>query len=157
MRHAFGLAVLLLVTSASAGLEEPAHKISSYLPSKDVEKFVVEKLDLSTFRNSFGPRREPGKRTFADFGLRPTNTSNGVIEFKDDDWNYTVKILGRQDYNNDGIEDLAIRFTDRSLVGSYRTESQLLLTRYSNDGKLIAIAYELDGANLDSSNSPASN
>lgn len=157
MRHSFGLAVLLLVTSANAGLEVPANKILSHLPSKDIEKFVVEKLDLSTFRNSFGPRREPGMRTFADFGLGPTTASNGIIEFKEDDWNYTVKILGRRDYNNDGIEDLAIRFTDRSLVGSYRTESQLLLTRYSNDGKLIAIAYELDVVNPDSTGSPASN
>lgn len=157
MRHTFGIAVLLLVTSANAGLEVPANEILSYLPSKDVEKFVVEQLDLSTFRNSFGPRREPGMRSFADFGLRPKTASNGIIEFKEVDWNYTVTILGRRDYNNDGIEDLAIRFTDRSLVGSYQTESQLLLTRYSNEGKLIAIAYELDVATPDSSSSPASN
>ena len=155
MRRTFAVAVLLLVTSASAGLEQQASKVSSYLPSKEIEKFVVEKLDLSTFRNSFGPRREPGMRSFADFGLRPTSVSKDSVEFKEADWTYTVKILGRRDYNNDGIEDLAIRFSDRSLTGSYQSESQLLLTRFSNDSRLIAIAYELDVASTDPS--PAAN
>ena len=116
----------------------------SYLPARDIEGFIVEKLDLSTFRNSFGPRRQPGMRFFSDFGLRPKTQANGTIAFEEEDWYYKITVLGRGDYNRDGVEDLLICFTDQALRGTYRTEIPLVVTRYSPQGLLIAIAYDVD-------------
>ncbi len=137
--------VALLIGSATmANAETQGMHSTSYLPATNIETFIVEKLDLSTFRNSFGPRRQPGMRLFSDFGLQPKTQANGAIEFQDADWYYKVTVLGRGDYNRDGVEDLIICFTDQSLRGTYRTESPLLVTRYSLDGLLIAIAYNVD-------------
>ncbi len=142
-----GIALLGLLVSCAAALpggDKPMKRATSYLPAVDIERFIVEKLDLSTFRNSLGPRRGPGMRVFAHFGLRPQTWSNGLIEFKEEGWYYRVRVLGHGDFNRDGIEDVAVCFTDQSLVGTYRTEMPLLLTRFSDDGWLIAIAYEID-------------
>ena len=134
----------LLFGLATISNAKPATTPTSHLPSRDIEQFIVQKLDLSTFRNSLGPRRQPGMRLFSDFGLQPRTQANGIIEFQDAEWYYKVKVLGRGDYNWDGLEDLMICFTDQSLQGTYRTDTPLLVTRYSKDGLLIAVAYEID-------------
>ena len=114
----------------------------SFIPKKNIEKFIVDKLDLSIFRNSFGPARYPGMRFFKDFGMEPSKIQDGVIKFEESDWYYEIKILKRGDVNRDGVEDVVIQFTDDALLGSYLTSNTYLLTRYSKDGNLIAIAYE---------------
>src|SRR6266571_112201 len=147
MRSVSGIVLLGLLISCAVALPggaKPIQHATSYLPATDIERFIVEKMDLSTFRNSLGPRREPGMRVFAHFGLHPQTQSNGLIELKEEGWYYSVRVLGRSDFNRDGLEDVAVCFTDQALVGTYRTETPLLLTRFSDDGLLIAIAYEID-------------
>jgi hypothetical protein len=105
--------------------DSPTTNRKSFLPADEIEEFVVERLDLSTFRNSLGPRREPGMRHFSDFDIRPQTRTGGIIELKDTDWYYKVRILARGDFNRDGIEDLAVCFTDQSLRGSSRPASMV--------------------------------
>lgn len=38
----------------------------------------------SAFRNPLGPRREPGMRVFAHFGLQPQTQSRGLIAWKEE-------------------------------------------------------------------------
>lgn len=49
-----------------------AATVESYFPSKNLGRFLSEKFDLSTIRSSFEPCRTPAKRTFADFGMKPS-------------------------------------------------------------------------------------
>jgi hypothetical protein len=115
---------------------------NSFIPNQDLEKFIIQRLDLSTFRNSLGPRRESNMRFFSDFGIKATKISNGYIEFDSSDWVYAIEIIRKKDENSDGIEDLVISFFDKSKTGTYDTNTWLLVTRFSEDGNLIALSYE---------------
>ena len=140
------IAIALLYSALCARLCLAAEVIS-YLPHGAVERFVAENLDLASFRNSFGPRRSAGQRTFSSFGMSPKVVANGVILYEDTDWSYRIEIKGRGDFNRDGIEDLSLCFTDRAKEGSYSTVDSLLVTRYSNDGLLVALNYQIDACN----------
>lgn len=99
---------LLLLSGVPASMDtEPL----SFIPSEELERFIVERLDLTTFRNSLGPARSPGMRHFSHFGLVPTEISDGRIVFETESWFYCLEIIDRRDVNGDGIEDLLIRFT----------------------------------------------
>ena len=117
-------------------------KIKSFIPQEKVEHFVINRLNLATFRNSLGSRRRSGMRYFAELGIKPTKIEQGRIEFDLNDWYYEITILRRADENSDGIEDLVIRFVDQSKPGTYQTQHEYLVTSFGNDGSLIAIAYE---------------
>ncbi|MCF7887679.1 MAG: hypothetical protein K9L76_00215 [Candidatus Omnitrophica bacterium] len=116
----------------------------SYLPKENIEELVVSKLDLSSFRNSFGPIRKPGMIHFKDFGERPTKISKNCIIFDSKDWYYQIDIVDIKDVNGDGLEDILIDFYDKSKEGSYNTVQRLLLSRYSKQGNLIAVRYDVD-------------
>ena len=127
-----------------AGAVQAATPVSHF-PSKDLGMFLAKTFDLASIRSSFGPRRTPGKRTFADFGMKPSSADeHGVVFDMPGDWRYELKIVGRRDVNGDGIEDLEVCFTDRAQNGgSYDTASGLLLTRYSGNGYVLALGYSL--------------
>lgn len=135
-------AFLLLLSSGSNRLD---NRIVSYIPSEGVEQFIVERLDLTTFRNSLGPARSAGMRYFSDMGLVPTEISEGRIVFETESWYYGLEVVGRRDVNNDGIQDLLIRFTDDSIDGTYLTVYVYLMTCLSEDSDLIALAYGPSG------------
>src|SRR4051812_19473967 len=120
------LSIMLLV-----GLSQSGHAaVESYLPTKDVAKFVSEQLDVTSFRSSFGPRRAPGKHTFKDYGIEPSLLEPAAVELKDGpDWWYRIDILERRDVNGDGFEDLVLCFTDKAVKGSYYTRKAILVTR----------------------------
>jgi hypothetical protein len=135
------LAVLILSGAACASV---ASDLISYIPRSALESFVAETLDLASFRNSFGPRRTAEQRRFSSFGMTPNRSANGIIQYEDADWIYRIEIGGRGDHNRDGIEDLKLCFEDRAKDGTYSTAQSLLVTRYSNDGLLVALNYEVD-------------
>ncbi|MFC1498340.1 hypothetical protein ACFLS1_07725 [Verrucomicrobiota bacterium] len=114
----------------------------SFLPENNIEEFVAEKLDLTTFPNSLELRRKPGMRFFSDFGFKPTETRKGKVCFETQDWYYNIIILDRQDYNEDGLEDLIIRFEDDGKHATYCQADNYIITRYSNTGNLIALSFE---------------
>ncbi len=135
--------VLCLLLSGTSAASDYA--TISYMPSEDLEEFIVERLDLTTFRNSLGPARSPGMRYFSDMGLIPTEISEGRIVFETESWYYCIELVERRDVNHDGIEDLQICFTDDSIHGTYYVKYIYLLTCLSDDSDLIAIAYGPSG------------
>lgn len=138
----FLISILLLSPVTAANVE-------SYFPTQELGRLLTERFDLATIRSSFGPRRTPEKRTFADFGIKPSqSTDNSVVFLIPGDWLYELRIVARGDFNRDGIEDLKVCFIDRALNGgTYDSAEGLLLTRYSWDGYVIALSFSLeDGA-----------
>lgn len=133
------LAFLLLTNVVEAA------PLVSYFPKKDLSLFLVEKFDLASIRSSFGPRRSPALRTFADFDMKPSKATEDALVFETPGrWLYELKIVGRRDVNGDGIEDLEVCFVDQALNGgTYLTSSGLLVTRYSADGYAVALNYSL--------------
>lgn len=123
-----------------------AETVESYFPIQDLGRFLSEKFDLATIRSSFGPRRTPAKRTFADFGIKPSQLAEEYVVFLiPGDWKYEIRVVARGDFNGDGIEDLKVCFFDRALNGgTYASTQGLLLTRYSGDGYVIALSYDLE-------------
>lgn len=117
----------------------------SFIPSQYLGRFVADNLDLSTFRNSLGPQRVIGERTFKDLRMSPSILSENKAEFSISDWYYEIKVVKRGDINGDGIEDLIVCFVDDAAKGSYLTSESILLTRYSESSLLVALRYDVDG------------
>jgi hypothetical protein len=142
MEMSFAIIVFFSVAIAGepADSQNPADLVS-YIPSDGLEFFIVDRLDITSFRNSLGPARSPGMRYFRDLGLIPTEISEGRIVFDTGDWYYSVEVVERRDVNQDGIEDILIRFTDDSTFGTYLTHFMYTLTCYSEGSDLIAIAF----------------
>lgn len=134
------LALLILTSAVEAA------PVVSYFPKKNLGFFLADKFDLASIRSSFGPRRSPDLRTFADFGMKPDKATEDTLAFETPgDWLYELKIVARRDVNRDGIEDLEVCFTDRALNGgTYNTSQGLLLTRYSADGYAVALSFTLN-------------
>lgn len=92
---------------------------------------VIGNLDLTSFPNSVGPRREPGKTTFADYGFVDLETiANGAsLTQEDKGWMMSFTILSA------GPSGLRLCFHDRGLarpgdvIGpSYNTWSALFVS-----------------------------
>lgn len=78
-------------------------KLRRLIP-RDQEKAMATKFDLASIRSSFGPRRSPTLRTFADFGMTPRKATEDALVFeKPGKWLYELKIAARRDSNGDGI------------------------------------------------------
>ena len=142
MEISFTMIVFFSVALAGepADSQHPAELIS-HIPSDGLEQFIVDRLDIASFRNSLGPARSPGMRYFRDLGLFPTGMSEGRIVFDTGDWFYCVEVVERRDVNHDGIEDILIRFTDDSTFGTYLIYYMYTLTCYSEGSDLVAIAF----------------
>jgi len=93
---------------------------------------VIKNLDLTTFPNSIGPRRTPGKTTFSEYGFvhveKIVHGAN-LVE-KDKGWMMSFKIL------SSAPESLRLCFHDRGLVApgearapSYNATSALLVLK----------------------------
>jgi hypothetical protein len=136
------LACLVLASAVQAA------PLVSYFPAKNLGQFLTERFDLASIRSSFGPRRDHGQRTFADFHMKPSKTSEVALVFDTPgEWLYELNIVGRRDVNKDGIEDLVVCFTDRALNGgSYDTSQGLLITRYSHTAYAVALSFSVDDA-----------
>jgi hypothetical protein len=134
------LAVLVLISPAQAV------PLASFFPNKNLGTFLAEKFDLASIRSSFGPRRSPGLRTFADFGMKPSKATDDYLAFETPgQWFYEMKVVSRRDVNSDGIEDLEVCFIDRALNGgTYHTASGFLVTRYTADGYAVALSFSLN-------------
>ncbi|MES1947584.1 hypothetical protein C84B14_09557 [Salinisphaera sp. C84B14] len=143
MRYRMPLLYLLFLSVTVSTTAIAGSKTKSYIPDKGVGEFIISTLDLASFRNSLGPRREPGDHTFADLGMEPTSRSRDGVVFESNDWRYRIQVLERGDFNGDGIEDLKLCFQDRARDGTYSVQTPLLVSRYDSAGYLVALAFDL--------------
>ncbi len=94
---------------------------------------VIAKLDLTSFNNSIGPRREKGKHTFEDYGfaLSQSDEKKAVVREPDGSWEFVVTLLP-------GTESIKICLEDKALNGgSYHTQHAYMLAP-AKDGLLQA-------------------
>ena len=133
--------LILTATTALAHAEPEKVKTVSHLPEKGLGQLIADRLDIASFPNSLHPRRMDGQRHFADLGMKPASITDQLVDFSDEEWTFTIRVLERRDQNRDGIEDISIRLADISKVGTYADGATLLVTRYTADGDLIALAY----------------
>lgn len=135
---------------------KPAPKqVTSFFPQLDLGRFLADNFDLASVRSSLAARRTPELRTFADFGMLPTNTGDDVVTFDGERWLYQLRVVRRADINNDGIEDLEVCFTDRAKGASYDSSQSLLVSRYSDETYAVALRYESDACGPAANATPA--
>ena len=141
-RHlASALGALMLATTAQAA------PLTTYFPATGLGSFLAEKFDLASIRSSFGPRRTPATRTFADLGLKPSKATDDSVTFERENWFYELRIVERRDVNGDGIEDLKACFVDRAVGGpTYHATKGLLITRYAPDAYALALSFDVGEA-----------
>jgi len=94
--------VLLAVVALSYSPLAVAGNEAAY-PKENVAAFVVEKLDLTSLPSEFRPKKERGKKTFADYGF----TAQRIDENE-----ATIEAAG-------GVRRLAIKVLDQKSSGIY--------------------------------------
>jgi hypothetical protein len=94
--------VLLVVVALSYVPLGLARNKTEY-PNRNVVKFVVEKLDVTSLPSTFRPKKEKGKKTFADYGftVKTVDENEAVIE------------------TAGGVKRLAIKVLDQKSSGIY--------------------------------------
>ena len=127
--------------AASAG--QPVTQ--SFLSKTKPLEQLVNELDLASFRNSLGPRRDPQHRTLSSFGLKYKIIDANTAVVENAEWTYTLRIIQRGDINGDGIEDIELCFTDKAKHATYHAQSPLLVTKYAPTSFVIAVKFEVNG------------
>ena len=82
------LAALSYAPSVVAGNE------SAY-PTEKVAAFVVEKMDLTSLPSAFRPKKDKGKKTFADYGFtaQMVNENEAIVEVASGAMRLSIKVL----------------------------------------------------------------
>jgi hypothetical protein len=132
-----GIILSSVIVSGPAFSDPPS---ASFLPKADLGQFIVDKLDLGSFPSMLGPRLTPSQHTFGGMKLKPSQITAKQIVFDDDDMYILIDILDRGDFNDDGLEDVVVCWTEQAKGGTLNDTTPLLLTRYSADSPLVAIA-----------------
>ena len=67
-------------------------------PTEKVAAFVVEKLDVSSLPSTIRPKKEKGKKTFADYGytVEKVEESEAVMAATDGAWRLSIKVLDQK-------------------------------------------------------------
>ena len=95
-------------------------------PSEKVAEFVIEKLDVTSLPPAFRPKKEKGKKTFADYGFtaQTVDENEALIEAAGEMRKLSIKIL---DQKSSGIYVCVAE--PRENGGQAKTQSVLLLKR----------------------------
>lgn len=137
MRTGFFGAISVSLLFGGAGYSAP---LASFLPKADLPQFIVDKLDLGSFPSMLGPRLTPSQHTFAGMKLTPTGMKPSQVVFNNADMHILIDVLARGDFNGDGLEDVVVCWREHAPGGTLSDTTPMLLTRYSADSPLIAIA-----------------
>jgi hypothetical protein len=95
-------------------------------PKEKVAAFVVEKLDLTSLPSTFLPKKEKGKKTFADYGftVQTVDENEAVIEAGDGMRRLAIKVL---DQKSSGIYVCVAEAGENG--GQAKTQTVLVLKR----------------------------
>ena len=101
---------------------------------------IAEQIDVTTFPNSIGPRREPQLKTFGDYGFTQSDLDGHTARLTDKErsWMFAVSVAEASD------ERLVLCILDQALNGgSYRTLSAIGFEDGA-EGLLVATAEAQD-------------
>ena len=89
--------VLLAVVALSYAPLVVAGNEAAY-PKEKVAAFVVEKLDLTSLPSALRPKKEKGKKTFADYGFTPQrmDENEAIIEGTGGGRRLAIKVLDQK-------------------------------------------------------------
>ena len=89
-------AVLAIVALSYAPLSLAGN--DAEYPNEKVAEFVVEKLDVTSLPSTFRPKKEKGKKTFADYGftVQTVDETDAVIEAAGGVRRLAIKVLGQK-------------------------------------------------------------
>ena len=93
--------ILLVLIPLSCAPLVMARNKAAY-PSENVATFVVDKLDLTSLPSAFRPKKEKGKKTFADYGFQSqvVDENNARLTAAGGVRSLTITVL---EHNSDGI------------------------------------------------------
>ena len=117
--------VLLAVVALSYAPLGVAGNKAEY-PSEKVAEFVIDKLDVTSLPSAFRPKKEKGKKTFADYGftVQKVDENEAVIEAVGGVKKLSIKVL---DQKSSGIYVCVAEPGKNG--GQAKTQSVLLLKR----------------------------
>jgi hypothetical protein len=117
--------VLLAVVALSYAPLGVAGNKAEY-PNEKVTEFVIEKLDVTSLPSTFRPKKEKGKKTFADYGFtaQRMDENEAVIEAAGGVRKLAIKVL---DQKSSGIYLCVAEPGENG--GSAKTQSVILLKR----------------------------
>jgi len=117
--------VLLAIVALSYAPLVVAGDEAAY-PREKIAAFVVEKLDLTSLPSALRPKKEKGKKTFADYGftVQTVDESEAVLEAAGGVRRLAIKVL---DQKSSGIYVCLAEPGENR--GSAKTQSVILLKR----------------------------
>lgn len=100
---------------------------------------IAGRVDLTSFPNSIGPRREPGKYSLADYGFTHMRRDGNAVEFEpaDRSWVLRFTLLYR---GGDGVQ---LCILDRARNGGSYFTVRPVEFRMSSDGLYRATGREI--------------
>jgi hypothetical protein len=128
--------VLLAVVALSYAPLGVAGNKAEY-PNEKVAEFVVEKLDVTSLPSTFRPKKEKGKKTFADYGftVQTVDENEAIIEAAGGVRRLAIKVL---DQKSSGIYVCVAEPGESG--GPAKTQSVLVLKR--NDPSALLKGHE---------------
>jgi len=117
--------VLLAVVALSYAPLGVAGNKAEY-PNEKVAEFVIEKLDVTSLPSTFRPKKEKGKKTFADYGftVQKVDENEAVVEAVGGMKKLSIKVL---DQKSSGIYVCVAEPSENG--GQAKTQSVLMLKR----------------------------
>jgi hypothetical protein len=95
---------------------------------------VAGMIDATSFRNSIGPRRQDGLRTFADYGFTEVEVVDRTVELYEPDrsWMFGITVLQASD------DRLVVCVLDKALGGPTYDAQKAVAFERGNGGLLVA-------------------
>ena len=124
-------AVLAIVALSYAPLGVAGNKAE--YPNVKVAEFVIEKLDVTSLPSTLWPKKEKGKKTFADYGFttQTVNENEVVIEAAGGVRRLAIKVL---DQKSSGIYVCVLEPGENGAQG--KTQSVIRLKRKDSNALL---------------------
>jgi len=122
----------------SAALQKKAKSAEISFFNDALNDVIINELDLTTFRSSFRRKLDANNNTFKSLGYE-FDYANRKVTVKRSNWNYEFILLGRGDYNADGVEQLLVLFVDQAKSSSYYASNLLVLNKNNINQLWIAV------------------
>jgi len=104
----------------------------------DMSVVIINELDLTTFRSSLRRKLDASNNTFKSLGYE-FDYADRKVTVKRLNWDYEFILLGKGDYNANGVEQLLVLFIDQAKTSSYYASNLLVLNKKNNHHLWVAV------------------